>query len=92
MTDFFQVFPSSEIFFQTFYSNAFWQECLQEAQEQFPKFKTGGADTRQAASMIVDKMSEFLYAYDPVLNEMDIEAFMDTNTEELKRLTMQHLI
>lgn len=92
MTDFFQIFPTSEIFFNTFYQHSIWQDSLKEAQAQFPKFKTGGVDTRRAADLIVNKMSEFLYGYEPILNEIEIEAFMDTNTEELKRFTIKHLI
>lgn len=85
-----EIFTTTDNFYNNFINTN--TDCVELAKKQYPKYHNGGIETRKAINFIFDKMGEWLYSHDPILNEIEIEAFLDSNEDELKKHIQKNFI
>lgn len=59
------ILDKPEDFYKQFVSDEVGQNALDEAKTKYPKFNTGGMDTKKAVVYVFDKMNIWLYDYTP---------------------------
>jgi hypothetical protein len=79
-----ELFPTTDSFYQAFLESEYGQKTYQEAYSLYPKYNNGGFHTDQAVDYIYEQMNSWLYQYIPELNEIEIEAFLDTHIDSLQ--------
>lgn len=77
------IYSKTDDFYDSFLSSSFGSNVWNEAYQLFPNYNAGGRDTDRAVEFIFGKMSDWLYKHEPALNEIEIEAYMDTYASDL---------
>lgn len=87
-----QLYNTSEQLYKTFFDAENGKNSFNSAFNLYPKMSKGGKDTRQAVSHIFTDLGNWLYEHEPILNEIEIEAYLDTHGESLHESIQDSLI
>lgn len=86
------ILDKPEDFYKYFVSDDMGKNAINEAKLKYPKFNTGGLDTKKAVVYVFDKMNTWLYDYTPSIHELEIEVFLDSFGAKLKKEIQKNLI